>query len=212
MSGGLLARLRFWSPPRREDEDLAAKAPAEGIEAPAPPVAEEPPRRADAPAECVEVPEPAVRVELSPNGPAGTAADASPAADALEQDGATAQPAEEPDVPLRSSSLRSVPARPLPSFRPAPAAPASSLDVEPEAASPLSLTLSEAIEIVHESGGDAMELRFLRRELQRRRREGSEPPELWARVEQAAAGRLRRVGRLVEGQALALQRDPGPSA
>jgi hypothetical protein len=211
MSGGLLARLRFWSPPKR-DEATAAEAPAERVEAPAAPVPEEPPGRADAPAGRVEVYEPAVRDEPSPNGSAETAADASPAADALEQDGATAQPAEEPDVPLRPSSLGSVPARPLPSFRPPPAVPASSLDVEPEAASPLSLTLSEAIEIVHESGGDAMELRFLRRELQRRRGEGSEPPELWTRIEQAAAGRLRRVGRLVEGQALALQRDPEPSA
>jgi hypothetical protein len=211
MSGGLLARLRFWSPPKR-DEAAAAAAPTERVEASAAPVSEEPPGRADAPAGRAEVHEPAVRDEPSANGSAETAADASPAADPLEQDGATAQPAEEPGVPLRPSGLGSVPARPLPSFRPAPAAPASSLDVEPEAASPLSLTLSEAIEIVHESGGDAMELRFLRRELQRRRGEGSEAPELWARIEQAAAGRLRRVGRLVEGQALALQRDPGPSA
>jgi hypothetical protein len=210
MSGGLLARLRFWSPPKRDE--AGAEAPAERVEAPAAPVPEEPPGGADAPAERVEVPEPAVTDEPSANGSAEAAADASPAADTLEQDGATAEPAEEPAVRLRPSSLGSAPARPLPSFRPAPADPASPVDIEPEAASPLSLTLSEAIEIVHERGGDAMELRFLRRELQRRRGEGGEAPELWARIEQAAAGRLRRVGRLVEGQALVLQRDPGPSA
>jgi hypothetical protein len=91
----------------------------------------------------------------------------------------------------------------LPSFRPVQVG--QTAVAEP--LSELSLTLSEAIDLVHESGGDAMELRFLRRELQRRGGEGAEPPELWARTEQAVAGRLRRVGRLAEGQPLVLRRD-----
>ena len=97
------------------------------------------------------------------------------------------------------------PARPLPPFR--PSTETQELLTETEAP-PLTLTLSEAIQLVHDSGGDAMELRFLRRELQRRGREGSEPPDLWPRVEQAVTGRLRRVGRLAEGQPLTLLRDP----
>ena len=49
MSGGLLARLRFWSPPKRDE--AVAEAPAERVEAPAAPVPAEPPGGADAPAE-----------------------------------------------------------------------------------------------------------------------------------------------------------------
>ena len=109
--------------------------------------------------------------------------------------------AEERPVPAPSPP----PARPLPPFRPGVAVEERPTETE---ASPLTLTLSEAIQLVHDSGGDAMELRFLRRELQRRGREGSEPPDLWPRVEQAVTGRLRRVGRLAEGQPLTLLRDP----
>jgi hypothetical protein len=101
------------------------------------------------------------------------------------------------------------PARPLPSFRPSTAGRAAVTELEAGSEPPaeLSLTLDEAIELVHDSGGDAMELRFLRRELQRRAGEGGEPAELWSRIEQAATGRLRRVGQLAEGQALTLRRD-----
>jgi hypothetical protein len=92
--------------------------------------------------------------------------------------------------------------RQLPSFRPvAPSAPSEVI------AEPLSVTLSEAIELVQGAGGDVIELRFLRRELDRRKQEGSEPPDLWPRIETAVGGRLRRVGKLVEGQELALLRD-----
>jgi hypothetical protein len=113
-------------------------------------------------------------------------------------------PAEIPPIAAAEDPIP-VPARPLPPFR--PSTETEELLAETEAP-PLTLTLSEAIQLVHDSGGDAMELRFLRRELQRRGREGSEPPDLWPRVEQAVTGRLRRVGRLAEGQPLTLLRDP----
>jgi len=114
------------------------------------------------------------------------------------------EPAAAPVAPS-TGGLGGAPARPLPSFRPVGAKAEAEEAAPPQ---PLSLTLSEAIELVHEAGGDAMELRFLRRELQRRGGEGAEPPDLWARTEKAVAGRLRRVGRLAEGQALELSRDP----
>src|SRR5262245_11382686 len=123
MSGGLLARLRFWAPPRREDDAAATEAPAERIEASGPPI-DEPPA----------------------DGAAGPAVDQPAGAQPVEQDLSTAEPADQPAVPS-AESLASVPARPLPSFRPATTDPASPADVEPGAASPLSLTLSEAIEI-----------------------------------------------------------------
>jgi hypothetical protein len=114
----------------------------------------------------------------------------------------------EPVVPAAAAAepvaaeqaARPAASRRLPSFRP----------VEPSvsaAAEPLSVTLSEAIELVQGAGGDVIELRFLRRELDRRTQEGSEPPDLWPRIETAVGGRLRRVGKLAEGQPLELQRD-----
>lgn len=69
------------------------------------------------------------------------------------------------------------------------------------------MTLTEAIALVRSGGGDAIELEFLRRELERREREGAAPEELWSRIERAVSGRLRRVGQLAEGQTLALRRD-----
>jgi hypothetical protein len=99
-------------------------------------------------------------------------------------------------------------ARPLPSFRPVPGGQTAVAAPEAEPLPELSLTLSEAIDLVHEAGGDAMELRFLRRELQRKGGDGNEPPELWGRIEQAVTGRLRRTGRLADGQPLTLRRDP----
>jgi hypothetical protein len=112
-------------------------------------------------------------------------------------------------APAAAEGPGRAPARPLPPFRPVSSTDESAaVGPEAEPSPPLSITLSEAIELVHEAGGDAMELRFLRRELQRRGGEGSEPPELWSRTEKAVAGRLRRVGRLADGQVLELTRDP----
>jgi hypothetical protein len=113
----------------------------------------------------------------------------------------------EPAIRLEQTARRLPPYRPHRS--PAASAPAVSAPAAATAvAEPLRLTLSEAIALVQEGGGDAIELHFLRRELERRSREGHEPEDLWPRIEHKVSTRLQRVGRLAEGQTLTLERDP----
>jgi hypothetical protein len=117
--------------------------------------------------------------------------------------------AQTPPIPGREAAA----ARPLPAYRPNTTPEqearraAAARAPEPSPSAPLSLTLSEAITLVQDRGGDAIELHFLRRELARRSKEGTEPTDLWPRIENLVGGRLRRVGCLSEGQTLTLERD-----
>jgi hypothetical protein len=217
MPPGLMARLRFWLA-APEESSRPAEHPAAGGSSLEPPLEAAPgaPDPEDdtigsssaGTEEAAPLPEdPAETVAPVHEAPVETVAPVHEAP--VEIRPPAAAPARPPAAAAPAERPAPAAARPLPSFRPV-AAPG---DFRAEAeASPLTLTLSEAIQLVHDSGGDAMELRFLRRELQRRGREGSEPPDLWPRIEQAVTGRLRRVGRLAEGQQLTLLRDPKVAA
>jgi len=107
-------------------------------------------------------------------------------------------------VPLDS---RERAARPIPSHhaeRPAQTSRALASATEPAAM--VNLTLLDAIGLVRSEGGDAIELEFIRRELERGSRDEAAAEELWQRAERAVSGRLRRLGRLPEGQTLTLRR------
>jgi hypothetical protein len=198
----LLARLRGRS---TQPEPTPAATHAESgagtaeSEQPAPAAIDEP--RPESRAEAQSRPAPAVEPdgEDVPASPAPGQIDESPREDHAVTAGQAA-----PDA---MRGLAGPAARPLPSFRPVPGGRSAVAEPEAEPLPELSLTLSEAIDLVHEAGGDTMELRFLRRELQRKGGDGNERPELWGRIEQAVTGRLRRAGRLAEGQPLALRRD-----
>jgi hypothetical protein len=181
MSRGLLARLRSWR-----------SAPNESSSAPEDPVA----AGSSGDERSEGTPDASGTAEIPTASTNGAVEEVAPAPE---------PPAEIPPIAAAEERPVPAPARPLPPFRPSTETEALLAET---VAPPLTLTLSEAIQLVHDSGGDAMELRFLRRELQRRGREGSESPDLWPRVEQAVTGRLRRVGRLAEGQPLTLLRDP----
>jgi hypothetical protein len=124
-------------------------------------------------------------------------------AEAPAEDDARQAPVEVAPEPPAEEKAPSV--RRLPSFHPVTAAHEGASDEA--AGGPLSLSLTEAITLVRNHGGDTIELGFLQKELDRRVREGSEPDDLWPRIEQAVSGRLRRAGKLAEGQSLVLERD-----
>ena len=179
MSGGIISRLRRWLAPAVEEP--SGPRDTEAGRQPAHAAAPPPPPAVDAPPQ---------RAPIEPSGPPAPAVEA------------PSDPSAEPERAQALAVGRPAPdsQRSLPSFRPVAAS-------EPAAEGPLSVTLSEAIALVQGAGGDVIELRFLRRELDRRTQEGSVPAELWPRIEKAVVGRLRRVGKLAEGQSLVLRRD-----